>query len=105
MSEVPFPTDPECLLTPRGSDWPDDAVGWIIFIDPKHRIRSSLPVSLAPSHERPELGPVWQIEFPELGVAVTRPSVHSVGDWHSPNPTRWRIVDRLPDESSDESLE
>lgn len=98
--EVPFPDDPECLLTWEDG-WPDDATGWITFVDPKPNAwgrwhRTSIPVTKGPTRgDHPTLGNVWHFDLPEPGVLVTSPSIHAVGCWHTPNPTRWRLVDNL----------
>ena len=108
--EVAFPGDVECELT-WGSDgelaggaWPDDATGWITFVDPKSVVagtphRTSIPVTRRKGEyhgNHPTLGNVWEFEVSNGGKTLTtKPSIHAVGRWHSPNPTVWRLVERL----------
>lgn len=103
--EVPFPPDPECILTWEDS-WPEDAIGWITFVSPctgfRGLHRTSLPVTRKPGgyeeHDGKSVGPVW--EFRRDGdVISTHPSIEAVCcncHWHSPNPVFWRLVDDLP---------
>lgn len=95
MPEVPFPADPECLLT-----WVNDH-GWITFMDPEHNVRTSLPVTLGPS--------AGSVRWRDEGrVLVTSPSIHvpdsypSVEDWRPGLPI-WHadleVVERLADET------
>lgn len=107
--EVPFPADPECLLTWE-DDWPADAVGYITFIDPKQddwwpgTRRTSIPVTRRAggygAGEHPTHNLVWEFRDVEPGIITTHPSIHALGRWHSPNPTRWRVVEHLSDEAN-----
>ena len=99
MSEVPFPQPMDAVLTEPPPELSDpDGVGWITFIDPKHGRRTSVPVRRGPTRQdHPTIGNVWHIEF-DGDEAVTFPSIHHPGNFHTPYRCRWRIVDQLPDE-------
>jgi hypothetical protein len=97
--EVPFPQLMDALLLEDPRQHGPEGLGWLTFIDPKHNRRASLPITTGPTREMKELGPVWHVEFDVDGRhATTSPSVHSVGDWHTPSECRWRIVEKLADE-------
>jgi hypothetical protein len=100
--EVPFPQPMDALLTPPADRSPGSHdIGWLTFIDPKDGHRTSLPVMLDLAHGCDHLAgkPVWHIDIDDdAGTAITSPSVHAVGKWHTPAMCRWRVVDRLTDE-------
>lgn len=104
MAEASFPQPMECMVDAaavraRG----EDGYGWLTFIEPGRGNRTSLPVSTGPTRNVDVKGarpmPVWHIDFPDDGSAVTSPSVHVPGEYHSPARCRWRIVDELADVS------
>ena len=88
--EVPWPAGiPESTLT-RDTD---GTPLWIIFKDPKTGGRAAFPVTLDASYEK-DGHAVWHIEL--VGhQATVRPSIHAIGEWHSPNPVVFLIVDEL----------
>lgn len=107
----PWPDRPVCLL-----DVPDDpgAVGWLTYLPPDGTRRTSLPVTRGPTRDRtPDFPhPVWHVETPEPGVAVTTPSImvsttrpdpppdgpmRDVVLYHSPARVVWDVVEELPD--------
>lgn len=115
MSLHPWPDRPACVL-----DVPEDpdAWGWLTYLPPDGTRRTSLPVSRGPSRTvevrttsgGPHRQPVWHIETPEPGMAVTTPSIkvstsrpdaagqiRDVELYHSPYRVVWRVVDDLDD--------
>lgn len=101
MPEVPFPADPECLLE-WGSDWPEDAVGHITFVCPSGKHRNSIPITRKLNGwdgDHPTYGNVWEFRYDGPQGIATHPSIDAICccHWHSPNPTRWRLVERLAD--------
>lgn len=75
---------------------PNHAEGHLHFIDPDGR-RASIPVTRGDHNAvtASSGGPVWGITVGDA-TAVTEPSVHFEGHWHSPYTTTWRLVDELP---------
>lgn len=86
-------------------DWPEsmvgvltmpedkEAVGWITFIDPKQKVRTSLPVSLGPSRAHEVVGNVWHLDVLDEHTVMTFPSIHVPDEYHSPVQVTWRVVE------------
>lgn len=106
MSLHPWPTAPTCVL-----EVPDDpdGWGWLVYRDPASGRPTSLPVTRGPSRPRTdEHPPLWHVETPAPGQAITTPSIkvstsrpdadgtmRPVELYHSPARVVWRIVDEL----------
>jgi hypothetical protein len=69
-------------------------MGWVYFIDPKGN-KHCIPVTTGESYGE-AFKNVWHIEVGG-DVATVSPSVHYVGEWHTPNPVLFSIVDKLPE--------
>lgn len=91
--EVPwFDRVPEATLA-----WEDDdpTKGWLHFVDPKGN-KHSIPVTTGPTiGTGTGFGNVWHVDIGGEQATVS-PSVHYVGEWHSPNPVVFSLVDKLP---------
>ena len=89
MSEIPWPTEQNqpCWLIRSGGDY---RWWYLYFRNPKTGGRAVIPVSEMASSEVVGLGPVWQATIVGRLVKVS-PSIHAVGDFHSPNPVYFRL--------------
>lgn len=94
MAEVPWFTEPPParLLWPDG----DEAMGFLHFVDPKGQ-RQVIWVTKGPGRDtKTGFGNIWHIEI-EDDQATVSPSVWFKGDWHTPNPAIFVLVDELPE--------
>jgi hypothetical protein len=84
--EVPwFSEPPEATLR-----W-DGNRGYLHFTDPKGN-HAAVPVTKDETVGN-SFGHVWHISI-EDSTATVSPSIHYVGDWHSPNPVVFKLVDK-----------
>lgn len=86
-TEVPWPTEENqpCWMTrtDHGRYW------YLWFRNPRTGGRSIIPVAESGSWERDE-EPVWHAEVVGKLIKVS-PSIHALGDFHSPNPVYFRL--------------
>ena len=87
MTEVAwFDSPPDAWLK-----WePDTDMGYLHFVDPKGK-NAVIHVTKGPTRAEPHYN-VWHMGI-DGDIVTVSPSVHYVGEWHTPNPVQFRLVD------------
>lgn len=90
--EVPWFAEPP-NATLRWNEESDQ--GWLRFVDPKGNAHVVPVTKTEGTNTGTGFGNVWHVDV-EGDVATVSPSVHYVGEWHTPNPVQFKIVEELP---------
>lgn len=90
-AEVPWYTSPPDATL----HWDAEATeGFLYFKSPKTGRNHAIPVTKGVSLDRTGgRGPIWHIEpMMHNKIATVSPSIHAIGEFHSPNPVQFHIT-------------